>query len=81
MTKKMQLFGLFICTQSALHVSGNVFTPHQEHLTEFTASVYVELIGYKEISQKVTSSWSSITNYTNDAWTHKHQNNSKVKFD
>ena len=32
MTKKMQLFGLFICTQSALHVSDDVFVHHQEHL-------------------------------------------------
>ena len=38
MTNKMQLFGLFICTQSALHVSGDVFAHHQEHLTVFKAS-------------------------------------------
>jgi hypothetical protein len=36
MNKKKQLFGLFICTQSALHVSGDVFAHHQEHLTVFT---------------------------------------------
>ena len=35
----MQSFGLFICTQSALHVSGDVFALHQEHLTVFTASI------------------------------------------
>ena len=38
MTNKMQLFGLFICTQSALYVSGDVFAHHQEHLTVFTVS-------------------------------------------
>ena len=38
MTNKIQLLGLFICTQSALHVSGDVFVHHQEHLTAFTAS-------------------------------------------
>ena len=37
MTKKLQIFGLFICTQSALHVSGDIFAHHQEHLTVFTA--------------------------------------------
>jgi hypothetical protein len=30
---KMQLFGLFICIQSALHVSDDVDAHHQEHLT------------------------------------------------
>jgi len=39
----MQLLGLFICTQSALHVSGEVFAHHQEHLTVFTASDIVHL--------------------------------------
>jgi hypothetical protein len=32
------IFGLFICSKSALHVSGNVFAHHQEHVTVFTAS-------------------------------------------
>ena len=36
MTNKMQIFGLFNCTQSALHVSGDVFAHHQDHLTVFT---------------------------------------------
>jgi len=39
----MQLFGLFICIQSALHVSGDIFDHHQEHLTVFTASDMVHL--------------------------------------
>jgi len=43
MTNKMQLFGLFICTQSALRVSGDVFAHHQEHFTVFTASDIVHL--------------------------------------
>jgi len=43
MTNKMQIFGLLICTQSALHVSGDGFALHQEHLTAFTASDIVHL--------------------------------------
>ena len=38
MTNKMQIFGLFIYSQSALHVSGDVFAHHQEDMTVFTAS-------------------------------------------
>jgi len=34
----MQRFGLFICTQSALRVSGDVFAHHQEHLTLFRST-------------------------------------------
>ena len=37
-TNKMQLFGLFIYSQSALHVLGDVFSHHREHLTVFIAS-------------------------------------------
>ena len=33
---------------------------------------------YTDINQKVASSWSSITNITNDARTHKHQNHTDV---
>ena len=45
MTNKMQIFGLFTCTQSALHVhiSGEVFAHHQEHLTVYTAFDMVHL--------------------------------------
>ena len=39
----MQIFYLFISTQSALHVSGEVSAHHQEHLTVFTASDIVHL--------------------------------------
>jgi hypothetical protein len=44
MTNKMQIFGLFTFTQSALHVSGDVFDHHQEHLTVFTASDIVSQV-------------------------------------
>jgi hypothetical protein len=44
MTKEIQLFALFICTQSALHISGDVFAHLQEHLTVFTASDIVHRI-------------------------------------
>jgi hypothetical protein len=37
-TNKMQLYWLIYYSQSALHVSGNVFAHHQEHLTVFTVS-------------------------------------------
>jgi hypothetical protein len=43
MTNKMKLFGLFICAQSALHFSGDVFAHHQEHLIVFKASDIVQL--------------------------------------
>ena len=33
-------FDLFICTQSVVHVSDDVFAHHQEHLILFTASDY-----------------------------------------
>jgi hypothetical protein len=35
------IFGLFIYSISAVHVSGDVFAHHQEHWTVFTASVIV----------------------------------------
>jgi len=37
-TNKMQLYRLIHYSKSALHVSGDVFAHHQEHLTVFTAS-------------------------------------------
>jgi len=37
-TNKMQLYRLIYYSYSALHVSGDVFAHHQEHLTVFTAS-------------------------------------------
>jgi hypothetical protein len=35
-TNKMKLCSLIYYSYSALHVSGNVFAHHQEHLTVFT---------------------------------------------
>ena len=40
MTNKMQIFDLFIYTQSALCFSGDVFVHHREHLTVFTCFWY-----------------------------------------
>ena len=37
-TNKMQLYRLIYYSKSALHVSGDVFAHHQEHLTIFTVS-------------------------------------------
>ena len=37
-TNKMQLYGLIYFSLSTLHVSGDVFAQHQEHLTVFTVS-------------------------------------------
>jgi hypothetical protein len=37
-TNKMQLCRLIYYSKSALHVSGDVFAYHQEHLTVFTVS-------------------------------------------
>jgi hypothetical protein len=37
-TNKMQLYRLIYYSKSALHVSGDVFARHQEHLTVFTVS-------------------------------------------
>jgi hypothetical protein len=37
-TNEMQLYMLIYYSQSALHVSGDVFAHRQEHLTVFTAS-------------------------------------------
>jgi len=37
-TNKMQLYRLIYFSLSALHVSGDVFAHHQEHLSVFTVS-------------------------------------------
>ena len=50
MTNSMQLFGLFTCTQSALHVLGDVFAHHQEHVTVFTASDIVHLCFWQPVT-------------------------------
>ena len=43
-------FGLFMYSQSALHVSGNVFAHHQEYLTVFTASDIVHRYSCRLVS-------------------------------
>ena len=50
-TNKMQLCRLIYYSLSALHVSGDVFGHHQEHLTVFTRSVnkVMRLIQYKSV--------------------------------
>jgi len=40
-TNKMQLYRLIYFSLSPLHVSGNVFAHHQEHLTVFTVSCWL----------------------------------------
>ena len=50
MIMKAQIIYLFICTQSALHVSGKVFAHHQEHLSVFTVSDIVHLWCYRPVS-------------------------------
>jgi hypothetical protein len=37
-TNKMQLYRVIYFSKSALHVSGDIFAHHQEHLTVFTVS-------------------------------------------
>jgi hypothetical protein len=43
LTNKMQLYRLIYYSKSALHVKGNVFAHHQEHLTLFTVSGSIHL--------------------------------------
>jgi len=40
-THKMQLYSLIYYSKLPLHVSGDVFAHHQEHLTVFTVSVTI----------------------------------------
>jgi hypothetical protein len=49
-TNKMQLYRLIYYSWPALHVSGDVFAHHQEHLTVFTAT-WVNTTGWCEYSQ------------------------------
>jgi hypothetical protein len=59
-TNKMQLYRLIYFSLSSLHVSGNVFAHHQEHLTVFTvlthsrhhqAATLVNTTKYRKYSQ------------------------------
>jgi len=51
----MQLYRLIYCSKSALHVSGEVFAHHQEHLTVFTVSgsVHPRANGWTGMEQSV----------------------------
>jgi len=49
-TNKMQLYRLNYYSQSALHVSGDVFAPRQEYLTVFTVSGSIHPSGYGLVS-------------------------------
>jgi hypothetical protein len=58
-TNEMQLYRLIYYSQSALHVSGDVFVHHQEHLTVFTASGNVYQCRCRQVSWM---SWNSSSN-------------------
>ena len=53
----MQLYRLIYYSQSALHVSGDVFAHHQVHPTVFTASGNVHKCRYRLVSWM---SWNSV---------------------
>jgi hypothetical protein len=55
LTNKMQLYRLIYYYKSALHVSGDVFAQHQEHLTVFTASGSVHCSEHYHILQMQSS--------------------------
>ena len=55
----MQLYRLIYYSLSALHVSGDVFAHHQEHLTVFTASGNIHQCRCWLMSRM---SWNSISN-------------------
>ena len=55
-TNKMQLCRLLYYSLSALHVSGEVFAHHQEHLTVFTVSGNIQQCRCRLVSWM---SWSS----------------------
>jgi len=60
-TNTMQLYRLIYFTLSDLHVSGDVFAHHQEHLTVFTVSGSIYPGCYRLVS------WSSINSSTTPA--------------
>ena len=65
-TNKMQLYRLIYYSQSALHVSGDVFAHHQEHLTVFTVSGSVHPRCRRLVSW-MSRNWTAV-------WTHpRHQ--------
>jgi hypothetical protein len=54
-TNKMQRYRLIYYSQSALHVSGDVFTHHQEHLTIYSicAIVYSAIAQFQLIQDTI----------------------------
>jgi hypothetical protein len=59
-TKQDALYRLIRYSKSSLHVSGDVFVHHREHLTVFTVSGSVQLSCYKLVP---TATWLNITRY------------------
>jgi len=60
LTNKMQIYRLIYYSWLALHVSGDVFAHHQEHLTVFTVSVSIHpsccrLVSWMSWNTKVTN--------------------------
>jgi len=49
-TNEMQLYKLIYYSWSSLHVSGDVYAHHQEHLTVFTASGNIHQCRYRLVS-------------------------------
>jgi hypothetical protein len=49
-TNKMKIYWLIYFSLSALHVSGDVFAHHQEHLTVFTVSGSIHPSCYRLVS-------------------------------
>jgi hypothetical protein len=49
-TNKTQLYRFIYFSLSALHVSGDVFVHHQEHLTVFTVSGIIHSSCYRLVS-------------------------------
>jgi hypothetical protein len=72
-TNKIQLYVLIYYSHSALHVSGDIFAHHQEHLTVFTVSGSIHLSRCRLVSWM---SWSlnwklfSRFNSSRSTWTH-----------
>ena len=54
------LYRLIYYSKSALHVSGDVFAHHQEHLTVFTVSGSVHLNRYRLVSRIGTPAGSNL---------------------
>jgi hypothetical protein len=54
-TNKMQLYGLIYFSLSVLHVSGDIFAHHQEHLTVFTVSGSIHPGCCQQVSLMITN--------------------------